>query len=339
MTERPSAETAWHGVLVRFGEIGIKSAYVRRAMLERLRQNLLDGMLREGLTGDVKSLGSRLWMVGPRADALADLACRTFGVVSASPARLVLAEMEALKREAAAIALTRPWASFAVRASREGKHPFTSQDVAVQAGSAVYVAAQAAGRSPRVDLGSPEMEVWIDIRQAQAFVFLDRLAGPGGLPLGSQGRVVALLSDEASFVAAWLMMRRGCHVVPLHAGDTGSVPADAVAALARWGLPRDVEVLPVCTGTVRKEELLAAAAEVARSRKAAALVTGDTLDSRLVAPPGMAVLRPVCGLDAGEYARIRDRIGLPAIEARRVLDSAGRDTAESMLRLRRVVTV
>jgi len=73
------------GVLVRFGEIGIKSAPVRRSMLERLRQNLLESMLRAGVEGDVRTVGSRLWMAGPVPDALARAACRTFGVVSASP--------------------------------------------------------------------------------------------------------------------------------------------------------------------------------------------------------------------------------------------------------------
>ncbi|HLF16636.1 MAG TPA: THUMP domain-containing protein, partial [Candidatus Thermoplasmatota archaeon] len=268
------------------------------------------------------------------------LAQRAFGVVSVSPARLVPADLAGLCREAVVLALSRPWASFAIRPTREGTHPFTSHDVAVEAGQAVLDAARKAGRAARVDLDRPDLELGVDVRGERAYLFLERLPGSGGLPVGSQGTALCLLSDEASFVAAWLMMRRGCAVVTLHAGDTGSVPVEAVEALGRWGLPRDIEVLPVCTGTVTKANLLEAAARVAAERGAIALVTGETLDAMPLAVPAapMPVLRPVCGLDPEEYARLRNRIGLPAIEAKKVLDPRGRDTVESMLRLRRRVS-
>lgn len=326
------------GVLVRFGEIGIKSAPVRRAMLERLRQNLLAGMERERVEGDVKALGARLWMAGPDADRLLDVAQRTFGVVSASPVRKVPSTMEAIGEAAAAFALAdAAWRTFAVRASREGDHPFTSQDVAVQVGSVVWKAAEAAGRKPKVDLKKPDLEVHVDVRQGHAFVFTRLAEGPGGIPVGSQGVALALLSDEASFLAAWLMMRRGCKLYGVHAGDTGSLPADAAHELVRWGLQPDVDLLPVCTGTVSKPTLLEAAARVARSRRATVLVTGDTLRSALVPAP-LPVLRPVCGLEEGELDRVRARLRLPAVEAASILDAASRETADTLLSMRRTVT-
>jgi adenylyl- and sulfurtransferase ThiI len=321
---------SWDGVLVRFGEIGIKSAPVRRQMLERLRQNLLGGMVATGTEGDVQRMGSRLWMVGPDVPALVRVATHTFGVVSASPVRRVAPTLEAIGAVAAELALAYPWASFAIRARREGAHPFTSQDVNVQVGSAVYKAAQAAGRSPKVDLGNPDFALEIDVRQGQAYLFTEQHEGPGGIPIGTQGTVLALLSDEASFVAAWLMMRRGCAVVPLHAGTMGSLPV-------AWGLPREVEVLPLCKGTIAKPVLLEAAAQVARERGATALVTGEGLDSALCTAP-LPVLRPVCGLDPEERARWEARIGLPPIDAAGVLDAKGPETVASALSMRRTVT-
>ena len=327
------------GVLVRFGEIGIKSAPVRRAMLERLRQNLLAGMERERVEGDVKALGARLWMAGPDTDALLAVAQRTFGVVSASPVRKVPATMEAMGEAAIALALdpaTPAWRTFALRTSREGDHPFTSQDVAVQVGSLVWKAAQAAGRTPKVDLSKPDLQVFVDVRQGHAFVFTRTVDGPGGIPVGSQGVAVALLSDEASFLAAWLMMRRGCKVWGLHAGTTGSIPIDAVAELVRWGLQPDVDLLPACTGTVSKPVLLEAAAKVANAHRAKVLVTGDTLDSSL-APAPLPVLRPVCGLDPGEVQRVRDRLRLPAVDAHSILDAGSAETVDTMLSMHRTV--
>lgn len=328
------------GVLVRFGEIGIKSAPVRRAMLERLRHNLLAAMERERVEGDVKALGARLWMVGPDADRLLSVATRTFGVVSASPVKKVAATLEAVGAAAIEAALgpgAPAWGTFAIRATREGDHAFTSQDVGVKVGSMVWKAAEAQGRKPNVDLTRPDLEIHADVRNGHAFVFTRTVDGPGGIPVGSQGVALALLSDEASFLAAWLMMRRGCKVVGLHAGTTGSVPIDAVAELARWGLEPEVELLPVCSGSVAKPVLLEAAAQVARDVQAMCLVTGDTLDSALVPAP-LPVLRPLCGLDAAEVERVRRRAALPPIEAEDLIDAGATETVDSMLSMRRTVS-
>lgn len=330
---------AAEGVLIRFGELGIKSAPVRRRMLDRLQRNLMDLMEAEGVEGDVLRLGARLWAVGPDPARLQDVASRTFGVVSASRARLVPATMEAMSEAAEELAVAIPgWTTFAIRARREGTHTFSSQDINVKVGAAVYRAAESAGYRPRVDLDEPDLAVHVDVRADRAFVFTGQTEGPGGIPMGTQGRVVALLSDEASAVAAWLMARRGCMVTLLHAGDTGSVPTDAVAALARWGFVRDVEVLPVCTGRTAKGPLLEAAARIAQESRADALVTGEGLASRFAAAP-IPVLRPVCGLDPEEYARWRDRIGLAGLEwpAPILAESAG-ETVDSLLSMRRTVT-
>jgi thiamine biosynthesis protein ThiI len=331
----------WDGVLVRFGEIGIKSGPVRRQMLERLRQNLLDLMLRRRVEGNVHRIGARLWMQGADADALAAVASRCFGVVSASPARRVSAALPALGEAAATIALAagRDWSSFAIRAHREGAHDFTSQDVGREVGSAVWTAAEAAGRTPRVDLSRPDLAIHVDVRGGDAFVFTVTVAGPGGLPMGSQGKVVALLSDRASFVAAWLMMRRGCDVVPVHAGQAQSLPSENFEAMQSWGLGADVDLLPICTGFVGKPTLLAAAWTIARRVKALAVVTGDTLASDLRGADGVIVLRPVCGLVPAQVAAYADRVGLADDEPEHILDDASHETVESALSMHRVVTV
>ncbi len=325
------------GILVRYGEIGIKSQPVRRMMQSRLKQNMLDAMLRDGVEGNVESLGSRLWLVGSDKEALLDLACRTFGVVSASPAKRVGSSMEQMAAAAVEMALPLEWTSFAVRPRRQGKHPFQSQDVGIEVGSAIYKAAEAAGRKPVVDLDKPDLELSIDVRGEGAFIHTESRAGPGGLPLGTQGKVAVLLSDTASAVAAWLMMRRGCSVVAIHAGDMGSAPIDLTDALKRWGLNPNVVVLPVCSGKVTKEGLIEAASTVARRKKMRVLVTGDTIDSRLVTGD-LPLLRPVCGLAPEEIRRIQLQAGIPDEESPGIIDDGGED-ASGLLRLQQVVTV
>jgi adenylyl- and sulfurtransferase ThiI len=337
VSQTAQAQPRVDGVLVRFGEIGIKSPPVRRQMLERLRQNLLDQMLRAGVEGDAKAMGSRLWLVGPDPAALVRVACRTFGVVSVSPCQVVRAELDAIGAAASALALARPWTTFAVRATREGTHAFSSQQVQVSVGSAVWKAAEAAGRTPKVDLDAPEFEVFVDIRGERAYLFTERLEGPGGIPVGSQGTVVACLSDEASFVAAWLLMRRGCSLVPVHAGTTGSLDMDAVAVLASWGMPAEVQLLPVCSGSVSKATLLQAAGRIALERGLPAIATGDTLDSAL-GTPRLPVLRPLCGLLPAEQERWRKWIGLGPVAHESNLDPASSETVDTVMAMRRTVS-
>ena len=332
----PAGAAPRMGVLVRFGEIGIKSAPVRRAMVERLRQNLLDGLLRGGVEGDVKALGSRLWMVGPDLAALTVAATHTFGVVSASPCEVVPATVADISAVASRRALERTWTTFAIRATREGKHPFTSQELAMQVGSAVWKATQDAGRTPKVDLSDPDLEIYVDIRQDKAYVFTDSHEGPGGIPVETQGKVVMLLSDEASFIAAWLLMRRGCRLIPVHAGTTGSLDLDAVQVLGTWGLPTEVTLLPVCTGTVSKAALLQAAGRIALEARAPAIATGDTLDSAL-GTPRLPVLRPMCGLLPAEAQRWKARIGLGTVAHTSILDPASRETVDTVMAMRRTV--
>jgi adenylyl- and sulfurtransferase ThiI len=292
----------WDGVLVRFGEIGIKSAPVRRRMLGRLASNIEQAMLRAGVEGGVSQVGSL------------------------SPARRVPSGLRSIQQACVELALRRQWKTFAIRARREGQHTYSSQDVNVQAGSAVFVAAQQAGRDPKVDLGHPDLTIDVDVRQAEAFVFTDHVEGPGGIPVGTQGKVVALLSDEASLVAAWLMMRRGCDIVPVSAGKA-LAPALATA-LRPWGMVADIRHLPVAS--VSKPVLIEAAGRIAQREGALAIVTGETLDSALVGGD-VPVLRPVCGLDPEEFRRIRDRIGVPAFAAPGVLQAASPTTVEQAL--------
>ncbi len=335
---RLGASVAWDGVLVRFGELGIKSEPVRRQMVRRLRENLFESLIREGLEGDVVSRGSRVWMVGSDVDALCDAACRTFGVVSASPCRTSASDMESMCSVAAEVALQYPWTSFGIKARRDGNHPYKSADMGRTIGSAVYEAAAAAGRTPKVDLTAPDLWLHVEARSQTAYVYTEKRPGPGGLPMGAQGKAVVLVSDRASLVAAWLVMRRGASVILLHVGDQGSAPVDLLEPMHAWGMTHDVEVLPACSGSVSKSVLMDAAAEVARETGSDVVVTGDTLLSDISHRPDLPVLRPVCGLDPAEVERIATLIGLPDEDADSILDADASETLESILSMRRTVT-
>ena len=64
----------------------------------------------------------------------------------------------------------------------------------------------------KVDLKTPEFEIFIEVRGIKAFIFTEKISCVGGLPLGSQGNICALINSPASILAAWYLMKRGCNI-------------------------------------------------------------------------------------------------------------------------------
>jgi thiamine biosynthesis protein ThiI len=204
-------------VLVRHGDVGVKSSAVQAGMERRLRDNLAAMLDDRGVDGDVEREWGRVIVRTADPDAAADAAADTFGVVSASPAISVPADLQAI-RDALADAAREHYdaGAFAVDARRAGEHDFDSHDVNREGGDAVWDAVEPSFE-PEVDLDDPDITFSVEVRHEEAFVFLEKRDGPGGLPLGSQGPLVALVSGGIdSPVAAWEAMKRGSPLVPLY---------------------------------------------------------------------------------------------------------------------------
>ena len=111
--------------------------------------------------------------------------------------------------------------SFAIRARRSGNHSFSSADIGRTCGDAVWSILEKEGKHPRVNLSSPDKEVFVEMRQSLAYVYLKTFKGVGGLPLGTQGSMVVLMSGGLdSPVAAWLMMKRGVIIIPVYCNNS-----------------------------------------------------------------------------------------------------------------------
>ena len=215
--------------VVRYGEAGIKSDKVRGQMLDRLADNVGAILDDRAIPGEVERRWSRVLIRAPAdgsdfsADDAARAAADAFGVVSTRPAITTAPEADALAAAAVALADDHPeGATFAVRANRAGPpetHPFTSQEVASEVGAAI---GEATGAD--VDLDDPDRAYRLDIREDEAFVSAAEYDGPGGLPVGTQGKTVVLFSGGLdSPVAAWELFKRGLAVVPVYLdlGDYG----------------------------------------------------------------------------------------------------------------------
>lgn len=204
-------------VLVRHGDIGIKTRRVQSWMEETLAANLSAMLSHRSIPGEVVQSWGRLFVDTPEPRAAASAAADVFGVVSASPVRTVDPTLDAISEALAAVAnRTYDGGTFAVEARRAGDHPFTSQDVGRVGGDAIWHAVEGAFE-PAVDLDDPDHRFEVEVRDERAYVFRERIEGPGGLPVGTQDPLVALVSGGIdSPVAAWLAMKRGAPIVPVY---------------------------------------------------------------------------------------------------------------------------
>ena len=193
-------------VLVRYGELALKSPPVRRDFESSLRRNIVQQFAREGLELRLGSDRGHLYAEVADPGPAVRILRRVFGVTSVSVVHEVATERDLLRAKLLELAGPRlaPGASFAVRARRVGSHPFTSQELARDLGSDVLEAFP--DRGLRVDLTHPQVELFVEVRGPRTYLYFDRLSGPGGLPLGVAGNLVALVDGPRGALGAYLMM-------------------------------------------------------------------------------------------------------------------------------------
>ena len=204
-------------IIARYGEIGLKSPKIRSRFEKKLVKNI-----KATFDCDVDRNQGRIYIFPNDFDEGIEKLNRVFGVVSYSPATSTYSTydeidetlggyVEDLIEEGILDVNTK----FAIKCRRVGTHDYTSQEMAAHCGGVVRDKILAP-----VDLTNPDLTIFVEIRDDKAFIFHEKVKGPGGLPLGTQGKVVVLLSSGIdSPVAAYLMMKRGCEVVALHCNN------------------------------------------------------------------------------------------------------------------------
>jgi thiamine biosynthesis protein ThiI len=239
---------------------------------------------------------------------------------------------------ALAEAAHRPDASFAIRVNRADKElPVHSRDIAVRLGDAI----RGRTRWQDVDLDDPDFSVHVDAYPDGIYVYPDKRRGIGGLPAGTGGRVLALLSGGIdSPVAAFMMAKRGCtvdafHMAAAHVRDfdaESSVVGRLAGAISRFGIRTRLHIVPytyfdlALTGEPSGYELMLfrrflmrCAEHLAMKIGAGALVTGDslgqvasqTLENLAAAsrPVSLPIFRPLIGMNKQEIIDLARGIG------------------------------
>jgi thiamine biosynthesis protein ThiI len=325
-------------VLARYHEIALKGGN-RGFFVDRLAVNLRRACSDLGAV-KVRALPGRLQVELPDGvpwETARDRLASVFGVANFSRVGEAPRDLDALSAAVIEALRGQAFSSFRVRAKRSDKgFPHTSVEIDRRLGGAIHTAT-----GVRVDLEHADLTVFVEVLRDRFCYSFEKVPGPGGFPVGSAGRVMALLSGGIdSPVAAWRLMKRGCtvvfahfHAFPLQDHSTIDKARLLARALARWQYKSRLLLVPF--GPVQQTIVAEAPAPLrvvlyrrfmvriaealAARKKAKALVTGEslgqvasqTLDNMSVidAAARGPVLRPLVGMDKEEITNEARRIG------------------------------
>jgi thiamine biosynthesis protein ThiI len=329
-------------VMARYGELFLKSESVKHHFIGMLLRNIRKALTASSHSCHYETPRGRILIYGDNPEKIAEVVSRIFGIVDVSVCTRTESSLGEICEVAISLASAKlvPGMSFAVRAKRQQKTGLNSQELGTVIGSAIF------DHIPglRVDLNNPDYELFVEIRDFGGLVYDSRIPAPGGLPWGTQGRVLSLLSSGIdSPIASWLMMKRGCEITNLHLDGGRWAGADVTRAaienhrrLSRWcaGNPlslviADSEMLYNCMDKLRippryrcvicKRFMLRVAGELMRNEGALAIVTGENLGqvaSQTLANLGVIseaakvpVLRPLITYDKEETVTLARMIG------------------------------
>ena len=315
--------------IVHYHEIGLKGR--NRSVFENILVRNLDRSLEgTGATKPRKLPGRVIVALDEGADleTVAERITRVFGVANFGLGVGGRLDASALSDVAWDVVRDRDFATFAVRARKaHSEFPLSAREINEKVGASLL---ERSGK--RVNLSEPDLTCYIEIVGDLVIVYADRRRGPGGLPVGASGKVVALVSAGIdSPVAATRIMRRGSRVVfahfhsqPYTDASSARQAAEIVELLTRYQLASTMYLLPLapaqqviaarCPEPLRtllyRRMMMRIASEVARRESAGALVTGDSLGqvaSQTLENLGVVedasdipVLRPLVGRDKEE---------------------------------------
>lgn len=326
--------------IVRTGEVALKGMnkpYFERVLVQRIRAALKktnEQSKEEGNGGiDVYRHEGLIFIKSPKTipeDTIIKLVSRVFGVASISPAWECESNLDAIGEMAVKFMLKqieeRGVKTFKVFAKRADKtFPIKSPEIARIIGAKVLIGCKVL----KVDVHNPEVRLHVDLRRGVSYIYDEKVAAIGGLPLGTNGRGLILLSGGIdSPVAAWMMARRGMLIEAVHfhsypytskrAQEKVEKLAGIVASYSGHIRMHVINLLPIQEQIVQhcpEEEttilvrrfMMRIAQEIARKNRCMMLITGEdlgqvasqtaeaiTVTDACVEIP---VLRPLIGMD------------------------------------------
>ncbi len=223
--------------------------------------------------------------------------------------------------------------TFKVETKRSNKQfPLTSLDVNRDVGKYIEK-----NTKMEADLSNPQGTVYIEICQKRAYVYTKKIRGEGGMPIGSAGRVISLLSGGIdSPVASYLMIRRGCTITYVHFHNYEHGRPEKIEGIVRklhkhskakiYSVPFrkiQMEIMKSIPSEYRmiiyRRMMFRIAEKILEREKAKGFVTGDnlaqvasqTLDNLNVIYDAVSypVYSPLIGMDKEQIIKLAEKIG------------------------------
>lgn len=201
-------------IIARYGELGLKSPRVRGRFERKLSSNI-----KTSFNCEIDINQARIFIFPENFDEALSKLHKIFGIVSFSPAISTYSNFDDIEKTLSEYTdklidegLIDSKTPFAIRCRRVGTHDFSSQELAAFTGAIIV-----RKLGCPVDLINPKCEIFLEVRDNETYIFSEKIKGPGGLPLGTQGKLISLISSGIdSPVATYMMMKRGCEIIALH---------------------------------------------------------------------------------------------------------------------------
>jgi thiamine biosynthesis protein ThiI len=329
-------------ILVRYGEIILKGLN-RPVFEEKLMGNIKKSLYGLGKV-EVKRSQARIYIEpaedGYDFEGAVERLVKVFGIVSVSIVAKILTDFEEIKRYAFDLAKEKVGGkesvSFKVEAKRgDKKFPMQSPEICMEVGGYLLEAIPAL----KVDVHHPDFILYIEVRES-TYLYCDIIPSNGGLPIGTNGKAVLLLSGGIdSPVAGWMMAKRGMELEAVHFYSypyTSERARDKVIALAkilsRYCYRIKLHIVPFTEiqleindkcpedqlTILMRRAMMTISERIAKKNGAQALITGESLGqvaSQTVqglavtnAAVEMPVFRPLIGMDKNEVIEIARKI-------------------------------
>ena len=205
--------------IVRCGEVALKG--LNKPYFERMLVDHIKKALKKYSGVEVKRNEGLIFVRAPKeqdSDLITGEISRVFGVASISPAMETASDIDEIGKAAVEFMLEiierKSIKTFKIDAKRADKNfPIQSPDIARIIGGKVLIGCKVL----KVDVHKPECLLFVDVRRDKSYIYEQKISGFGGLPLGTNGKGMVLLSGGIdSPVAGWMMAKRGMLLEAVH---------------------------------------------------------------------------------------------------------------------------
>lgn len=334
-------------ILIRYGEIALKGKN-KRSFEEQLIRNIRP-LLSEFPNAKLRRSYNQMYVElnGEPYEPIIEKLKKVFGIQSLSVALKSENDVEQMQKTAlAALELTgKKVKTFKVSARRKFKQfPIDSLQLNHLIGSSILKNV----KDISVDVHNPDVDLRVEVKSDGTYISSEQIPGAGGLPVGSSGKVLLMLSGGIdSPVAGYLALKRGVtleaihfHSPPYTSDRAKQKVEDLVSVLATYGLKINLHIVPFTliqqeikrhvpddySMTIMRRMMLRISEQIARKQGALAIVTGEsigqvasqTIESMhaINAVTTMPVLRPLVAMDKLEIMEIAKQINTYDISIR-----------------------